>query len=551
MRRKGTKDRKQKQQIRLLQKMKEIQQWRRIKKLFSKKKKIRLMALTLFAMMLLSAFPFSSLFSVPFSGIIGPIQANAAIGLGIETIYDDEVWMGWTIFESGNVGYGQAGGDGGKAYGRYQFDYRYALPGFLALVVAQDPIKYSMLSKYTHYGAGSDKLLSGAGLGNDWVRAYQADREEFSQMQDEYAYDQYYLPAKQIMKNHGIDLDEIDDPMVKGTIYSFSIRDGAYDSCLSSAWQTYSPGDDISTWLNKMYQMEAKRHPTQDNRWKNEQRIAALNGATTGYLSDLGAILTADGTVYQDYVKNWIEKYPSLSEGFKESGGWNDDNKVWAMALRGIGNWQETYGIKGGSLDFAGATSGGMYISDVIVDAKSLSIPDNGSSMPVVYMAQSGGQPWSNIPFGGGTIATSGCSVTSLAMVLSYIKSDEDSSGWIYPSDIVAAIAKKYGNYNHFHAKEGQKWDIFPAVAGIYKVSCKQINAASIMHELKAGHPVIMSCKPSEFTSGGHFIVLSGLTDDGYITVNDPNAAHASYSYKKYPVFYLINCGKGWWAFSA
>lgn len=98
MRRKGTKDRKQKQQIRLLQKMKEIQQWRRIKKLFSKKKKIRLMALTLFAMMLLSAFPFSSLFSVPFSGIIGPIQANAAIGLGIETIYDDEVCDGLDNF---------------------------------------------------------------------------------------------------------------------------------------------------------------------------------------------------------------------------------------------------------------------------------------------------------------------------------------------------------------------------------------------------------------------------------------------------------------------
>lgn len=166
MRRKGTKDRKQKQQGILLQKMKEIQQWRRIKK-----KKIRLMALTLFAMMLLSAFPFSSLFSIPFLEI-GPIQANAAIGLGVETIYDDEVWMGWTIFESGNVGYGQAGGDGGKAYGRYQFDYRHALPGFLSWVVAKDPVKYSMLSKYTHYGAGSDKLLSGAGLGNDWVRAY-------------------------------------------------------------------------------------------------------------------------------------------------------------------------------------------------------------------------------------------------------------------------------------------------------------------------------------------------------------------------------------------
>lgn len=549
MHKKGTKDRKQREKK--MEKIREVQERKRKNNRFSKKQKMCSMAITLFITMLLSVFPFSLFLHLPFPGVIGLVDTHAAIGLGIETIYDDEVWMGWTIFESGNVGYGQAGGDGGRAYGRYQFDYRYALPDFLSLVVEKDPVKYSMLSNYTHYAAGSDKLLSSAGLGSDWVRAYLADKEEFSRMQDEYAYDQYYLPAKQIMKNHGIDLDEIDDPMVKGTIYSFSIRDGAYDSCLRSAWQTYSLGDDISTWLNKMYQIEARRHTTQANRWEKEQRIAALNGATTGYLSDLGAVLTANGTVYQDYVKNWIEKYPGLSEGFKESGGWNDDNKVWAMALRGIGSWEENYGIKGGSLDFSGATSGGMDIHDVMVDAKSLTIPDNGSSMPVVYMAQSGGQPWSNIPFGGGTIATSGCSVTSLAMVISYIKSNEDSSDWVYPSDIVAAIAKKYGNYNHFHAKEGQKWDIFPAVAGIYKVSCKQISPSNIMNELKAGHPVIMSCKPSEFTSGGHFIVLSGLTDDGYITVNDPNVAHASYSFKKYPVNYLIRCGKGWWAFSA
>lgn len=501
------------------------------------------------AAILLGIMIVSLLFVCFFLGIAEPMEVNAAVGLGMEMVYGDEIWMGWTIFESGNVGYGQAGGDGGRAYGRYQFDYAFALPGFLVYVVSENPVKYSMLSTYTRYKAGSAELLSSAGLGTDWVRAYNTDREEFSRLQDEYAYNQYYLPAKQAMAAHGIDLDEIDDPAVKGTVYSFAIRNGAYDSGIRSAWQSYSPGDDISTWLNKMYRLEADRHPNQADRWENGQRIAALTGATTGYLSDLGSVLTADGGVYQDYVKGWIEKYSTLSEAFKKSGGWNKGNKVWAMALREIGDWQEIYGIKGGNLDFSYATSGGMYISDVIVDARSLSIPDNGSSMPIVYMPQGGGQPWSNLPFGGGTIATSGCSVTSLAMVLSYLKEDEDSNTWIYPSDIVSAIAKKYGSYNYFHTKEGQKWEIFPAVAEIYGVSCKQIRTINIIQELEAGHPVIMSCIPSEFTSTGHFIVLSGLTDDGYVTVNDPNSSHASYSYKKYPISYLINCGKGWWSF--
>lgn len=218
------------------------------------------------------------------------------------------------------------------------------------------------------------------------------------------------------------------------------------------------------------------------------------------------------------------------------------------MALRRAGDWYELYGVRGGTLDFSNATSGGIAIDNA--DAQSLTIPDNGSSMPIVYMAQGGGQPWSNIPFGGGTIATSGCSVVSLGMVLSYLKSDVDSDGWIYPSDIASSIKKRYGDYNEFYVGSGQSWDIFPAVANIYGVSCKAVNPASIIHELSMGRPVIMSCKPSEFTSKGHFIVLSGITEDGYITVNDPNPAHSSYSYKKYSISYLISCGKGWWSFS-
>jgi hypothetical protein len=484
-------------------------------------------------------------------GIPGTFESHAAIGFGIETVYDDEIWMGWTIFESGNVSYGQAGGDGGKAYGRYQFDYRYALPDFLAYVMSQDRETYPMLGKYIGYEAGSDKLLSGAGLGEDWVKAFHADREGFSRLQDEFAYNYYYIPARRAMAARGIDLDEIDDPAVKGTVYSLAIRDGANDNGVRAAWQSYHAGDEIDVWLKKMYELEASRHPNQRERWDSGQKTAALNRATTGQLSDLGAVLSADGAVYQDYVKQWIEKYPQLSGQFKNTGGWSEDNREWARAFRGAGDWYELYGIKGGSLDFSYGTSGGFYINDVVVNAQSLTIPDNGSSMPIVYMSQSGGQPWSNMPFGGGTIATSGCSVTSLAMVLSYLKSDVDSSGWVYPSDIVAAIAERYGNYNRFYAGDGQSWDIFPAVAGMYQVSCNAISSASIIRELAAGKPVIMSCRPSEFTSKGHFIVLSGLTEDGYVMVNDPNAAHSSYSFKKYSISYLISCGKGWWSFSA
>jgi hypothetical protein len=483
-------------------------------------------------------------------------RTSGSIGLGIESVYDDTIWMGWTIYESGNVGYAQAGGDGGKAYGRYQFDYRYALHDFIGYVLAEDPEKYSMLSRYASYAAGSEYLLSSAGLGIDWVRAYNADPEAFSRLQDEFAYQYYYIPAKTALLRRGIDLDGIDDPVVKGTVYSLAIRDGANDSGVRAAWQSYSAGGDVRTWLEKIYELETSRHPSQSNRWNQEQKVAALNGGvTTGILGNLGTMLAANGAVYTDYVKAWMEQYPELSKPFVDAGGWSADNKEWAQAIRGAGDWYELYGIRGGSLDFSYATGAGMYIDGgyadgVVVNAQSLSIPDNGSSMPIVYLAQSGNQPWSNVAFGGGTISSSGCSVTSLAMVLSYLKGNVHSENWIYPNEIVSAIANRYGNYNYFYAGNGQSWDIFPAVADLYGVRCNAISSSSILRELSAGHPVIMSCKPSEFTSTGHFIVLTGLSSDGYILVNDPNAAHAAYSYKKYPVSYLVSCGKGWWSFS-
>ncbi len=474
----------------------------------------------------------------------------AGVGFGMEMVQGEEIWMGWTIFESGNVGYGQAGGDGGRAYGRYQFDYRYALPEFLRYAVSMEPEACTVLAKYTGYRAGSEELLSSAGLGADWVRAYTANRNRFAQLQDDFAYSRYYVPAKQALAARGIDLDAAGDPVVKGTVYSLAVRDGATDSGVRAAWQSYTAGEDTRAWLEKLYSLEARRHPGQAGRWDSGQKTAALNGATTGYLKDLGSVLTADGAVYQDHVKGWISRYPALSREFKRSGGWCRDNREWAMALRGAGDWYEIYGIRGGSLDFASATSGGVSMGDPGVCAESLCIPDNGGSMPVVYMSQGGGQPWGSLPFGGGTVATSGCSVTCLAMVLSYLKGGVDPGGWVYPSDIVASIAGKYGSHNYFYTSGGQKWDIFPAVAGIYGVSCRQISTASIADALAAGHPVVMSCRPGEFTSAGHFIVLSGLTEDGYVVVNDPNPAHASYSYKKYTVSYLAGCGKGWWAFS-
>ena len=85
------------------------------------------------------------------------ITANATVGYGIEELYDDTVWMGWTYYESGNAGYASCG-DSGQAYGRYQMDYRSALEGFLDFCLAVDSKKYSMLAPYAALPSGDEGL---------------------------------------------------------------------------------------------------------------------------------------------------------------------------------------------------------------------------------------------------------------------------------------------------------------------------------------------------------------------------------------------------------
>lgn len=502
-------------------------------------------------------FVFSFIFS-----LFSAFSSLASVGFGIEDVFGEEIWMGWTIFESGNAGYAQVGGDGGKAYGRYQMDYRYCLPDFLNYAVAADPVKYSMLTKFTEYSAGDEKLKKGQGLELAWMKAYQADPEGFSDLQDQFMYENYYLPGKAALKRKGIDLDEIGDPVLNGTVYSLSVRDGADEDGVRAAWQSLSPELTIQQWLAKIYELETTRHPDQSNRWNNEQKVAALSGGITTSSGFVGNMMASDGSMQMDYVAQWMNQYPEICKEFSKT-GWNSDNKEWARALRGYSdptmNKQDgpyeidffyEYKITGGELQFAGATSFGISISGDAA-AELFEIPDNGSSMPIVYYSQ-GGAPWSGNPFGDANIGSSGCSITSAAMVFSYLIGGVNKDKWISPEDIRQSIISKYGNYNRFHIKgQGQGWDIFPSIAGIYGLKCNTIGSGSITAELAKGHPIIMSCNPSEFTSGGHFIVLTGLSEDGnYVYVNDPNGKHAAYSYKLYTAKYLASCGKGWWSFS-
>ena len=66
------------------------------------------------------------------------------------------------------------------------------------------------------------------------------------------------------------------------------------------------------------------------------------------------------------------------------------------------------------------------------------------------------------VKFGDGNIASSGCSITCLAMVMSYLTGDS-----VTPNELAIWAG------NRFHVPNvGQGWDIFPAAARKYGVNC-------------------------------------------------------------------------------
>ena len=102
---------------------------------------------------LLSLFMVGGIFATP---------SYAAFSLGTDDVYGQQIWMGWTYFESGTEGYAQAGGDNGRACGRYQFDYGYDLSGFVDYALSEAPGKFPSLEQYKGLGNNNIQLKQSA-----------------------------------------------------------------------------------------------------------------------------------------------------------------------------------------------------------------------------------------------------------------------------------------------------------------------------------------------------------------------------------------------------
>lgn len=112
-------------------------------------------------------------------------------------------------------------------------------------------------------------------------------------------------------------------------------------------------------------------------------------------------------------------------------------------------------------------------------------------------------------PFSEGTVISSGCSVTCLAMVASYLTDHE------YTPAQMAYHFNIYGLDNVQRLEYANEKMQLPAV--------KMDDARKLIDALKAGKVAIMMVNDqSIFTTTGHFVVLAGITGEERIIINDP-----------------------------
>lgn len=126
-------------------------------------------------------------------------------------------------------------------------------------------------------------------------------------------------------------------------------------------------------------------------------------------------------------------------------------------------------------------------------------------------------QRWGYTPYAGSILGLSGCGPVCLSMAAVYLTKDTS----LNPK----AIAE-FASENGYEADgNGTAWSIFKDGAEQLGLDSTEIplDKSRIIENLKVGNPIVCVLGPGDFTSTGHFIVMTGY-EEGKIKVNDPNS---------------------------
>lgn len=164
-----------------------------------------------------------------------------------------------------------------------------------------------------------------------------------------------------------------------------------------------------------------------------------------------------------------------------------------------------------------GGNSGDSYIGNIDASGDIITYDTVANCQKRVVYYNQGEEPWGNMAYGTSTIGEAGCGPTSMAIVISTL------TGQTVTPQMTCAYSIANGEYvsgvgtaHSFPTNAAHHWGL----------TCERVGKdrmGYVVQSLKEGKMVVEICEAYTITGSGsgHFIVLTGVTRDGYITIAD------------------------------
>lgn len=149
---------------------------------------------------------------------------------------------------------------------------------------------------------------------------------------------------------------------------------------------------------------------------------------------------------------------------------------------------------------------------------------------------------WGYDMYGDEFIALNGCGPTALAMVISGLTGDVS---------VTPKTVAEFSYENDYYVDEiGSSWDLMTSGAASFGLKSEELplDEGIVIETLKSGKPIIVTMGPGEFTSSGHFILLTGVDEDNKIIINDSDSKKRSN--KKWDIDVFMREAQNLWSFS-
>lgn len=188
--------------------------------------------------------------------------------------------------------------------------------------------------------------------------------------------------------------------------------------------------------------------------------------------------------------------------------------------------------------DFVTGGGDDTYVSNLDVSGDIFTYDTVGKGVKkVVYFNQTE-EPWGSMPYGTSTIGAAGCGPTSMSIVISTL------TGQTVNPQTTCAFSIQNGEYV---SGVGTAHSFIGNAASNWGLTCERVGKDRmdyVVQSLKEGKMVVEICEAYTITGSGsgHFIVLTGVTRDGYITIAD--CASRERSTKVYSVDTIKSYGR-------